>query len=68
VERNYQLELALLALRDPSIRDRFIQASIVPSLTATMLSTPRSSWSGFRFQISRSARLKALGKQLQQQQ
>lgn len=48
IERTFQLELAVSALCDPRLRHRSSQGSMVPSFTATMLSTPRSSWSGFR--------------------
>lgn len=48
VERNFKLELEVSALRDPRLRVRLSQASMTPSFSPTMLSTPRSSWSGYR--------------------
>lgn len=48
VERCFHLVLEVSALRDPRLQNRLSQASMAPSYSPTMLSTPRSSWSGFR--------------------
>ena len=48
VERSFHLELENPALRDQRLQNRLSQASICPSYSPTMLSTPRSSWSGFQ--------------------
>jgi hypothetical protein len=48
VERSFHLELEIPALRDQRLQNRLSQASMCPSYSPTMLSTPRSSWSGFQ--------------------
>ena len=48
VETSFRLELEIPALRDQRSQNRLSQASMSPSYSPTMLSTPRSSWSGFQ--------------------
>ena len=48
VERSFHLELEISALGDARPQNRLSQTSISPSYSPTMLSTPRSSWSGFQ--------------------
>jgi hypothetical protein len=48
VEKNVHLELEVSTLHDPRLQHRSSQASMAPSFSPTMLSTPRSSWSGYR--------------------
>ena len=48
VERSFHLELEISALGDARPQNRLSQTSMSPSYSLTMLSTPRSSWSGFQ--------------------
>jgi hypothetical protein len=57
METNFNLRLSENAFQDPRLRQRIYRGSFAPSLTSTMLSTPRSSWSMFNSSTSFSRRI-----------
>ena len=60
IEKNFDLQLSESSFQDSRMRQQLFGGSFIPACTATMLSTPHSSWSGLKSTTSLSKRISSM--------